>query len=92
MGVYYAGVTDEKGRGMMFAGDKINFSALPFTPHEIENAAHPFELPKRHYTVIRAAEGQMGVAGDDSWGSRTKDEHLLDVSGRKEFTFFFKGI
>ena len=92
MGVYFAAVTDEKGRGMLYAGDKMNFSALPFTPHEIENAAHPYELPKRHYTVVRAAQGQMGVAGDDSWGARPKPDTCLDVSGRKEFRFYFRGI
>lgn len=91
MGVYFASVTDEKSRGLLFVGDKMNFSALPFTPHEIENAEHPFELPKRHYTVIRVAEGQMGVAGDDSWGSLPLPETLLDVSGRKEFRFWFRG-
>lgn len=92
MGVYFASVTDEKGRGLLFAGDRMNFSALPFTPHEMENAAHPYELPERHYTVVRTAEGQMGVGGDDSWGARPKADTLLDVRGRKEFGFFFKGI
>lgn len=92
MGVYFASVTDEKGRGMLYAGDKINFSALPFTPHEIENAEHLYELPERYYTVVRVAEGQMGVAGDDSWGARPLPETLLDVSRKKEFGFWFKGI
>ena len=43
------------------------FSALPYTPHEMENAMHPYELPQIHYTVVRVAKGQMGIAGDDSW-------------------------
>lgn len=90
--VRYARVTDCLGRGMLFAGDKMNFSALPYTPHELENAMHPFELPGIHYTVVRAAAGQMGVGGDDSWGARTHKEYLLDASGRMEFTFYFKGI
>lgn len=90
--VRYAKVTDRLGRGMLFAGDKMNFSALPYTPHELENAMHPFELPGIHYTVVRAAAGQMGVGGDDSWGARTHKEYLLDASGRMEFTFYFKGI
>lgn len=91
-GVRYARVTDEKGRGMIFSGDNMNFSALPFTPHEIENAMHPYELPKRHYTVIRLSGEQMGVGGDDSWGARTHEEYLCDVTGKKEFAFSFKGI
>ena len=91
-GVRYAKVVDKKGRGMMFFGDNLSFSALPYTPHEIENAAHSFELPEVHYTVVRVAQAQMGVAGDDSWGAKVHPEYLLDVSKKKEFTFCFKGI
>lgn len=91
-GVRWAKVTDRKGRGMLFKGDKMEFSALPYTPHEIENAAHPFELPNVHYTVVRASMQQMGVGGDDSWGAKTHPEYLLDVSQKKEFKFSFKGI
>lgn len=90
--VRYAKVTDERGRGLIFAGDCMHFSALPYTPHELENAAHPHELPEVHYTVIRAALAQMGVAGDNSWGARPHPEHLIDVSGKLEFTFWIKGI
>ena len=91
-GVRWAKVTDRKGRGMLFRGDKMEFSALPYTPHEIENAAHPFELPNVHYTVVRASMQQMGVGGDDSWGAKTHPKYLLDVSQKKEFKFSFKGI
>lgn len=90
--VRYAKVTDIQGRGLLFVGDKMSFSALPFTPHELENARHSYELPKVHYTVIRAALAQMGIGGDDSWGSKPHDEYLLDVSRKKKFTFYFKGI
>ena len=90
--VRYAKVTDMKGRGMLFFGDELTFSALPYTPHEIENAAHKFELPEVHYTVVRVAQAQMGVAGDDSWGARVHPEYLLDVSKKKVFTFCFRGI
>jgi beta-galactosidase len=91
-GVRWAEVTDQRGRGLRFEGDAMNFSALPWTPHEIENARHPYELPPVHYTVIRAALGQMGIGGDDSWGARTHPEYLLDVSRKMEFTFRFRGI
>ena len=55
-------MTDRKGRGMLFEMDPENgpmmFSALPYTPHEIENAMHLYELPEVHYTVVRAAKGR----------------------------------
>lgn len=94
--VRWAKITDRKGRGMLFEMDPENgpmmFSALPYTPHEMENAMHPYELPEVHYTVVRVAKGQMGIAGDDSWGARTHEEYLLDASKPMEFSFVFKGI
>lgn len=92
MGVRYAKVTDVRGRGMLFAGDSMNFSALPYTPHEMEDAMHDYELPKVHYTVVRTALAQMGVAGDDSWGARVHPEYRIDTSRKLEFRFVFKGI
>ena len=90
--VRWGKVTDRKGRGILFAGDAMNFSALPYTPHELENAMHPYELPQVHYTVVRVSGQQMGIAGDDSWGALTHPEYLIDVSSKLEFTFTFRGI
>ena len=94
--VRWAKVTDRKGRGMLFEMDPENgpmmFSALPYTPHEMENAMHPYELPEVHYTVVRAAKGQMGIGGDDSWGARTHEEYLLKTDKKMEFSFVFKGL
>jgi beta-galactosidase len=77
---------------MRFFGDELSVNVLPYTPHELENAAHSYELPQVHYTVVRVAQAQMGVAGDDSWGARVHPEHLLDVSEKKVFTFAFCGV
>ena len=92
VGVRWAKVTDRRGRGLMFEGDSMSFSALPWTPHEMENARHPYELPEVHYTVVRAAMQQIGIAGDDSWGARPLPEYLLDISTKMAFTFRFRGI
>jgi beta-galactosidase len=106
-GVRYAKVTDDRGRGLLFCCNAENggfahrddcsdsgmsFSALPFTPHEIENATHHYELPEVHYTVIRAAMAQLGVGGDDSWGAPVHPEYHIDVTKPLEFTFCFRGI
>lgn len=87
-----ASVTDNLGRGMEFIGKELSFSALPYTPHELENAMHSYELPPVYYTVVRVALQQMGVAGDDSWGSRTHEEYLIDVTRPLKLEFDFKGI
>ena len=94
--VRWAKVIDRKGRGMLFEMDENNgpmmFSALTYTPHEMENAMHPYELPEVHYTVVRVAKDQMGIGGDDSWGARTHEEYLLKTDKKMEFSFVFKGL
>ena len=92
VGVRYVRLVDAKGRGMMFEGDELSFSALPYTPHELENAAHVYELPQVHHTIVRVALAQMGVGGDDSWGSLVHPEYHIDVTKPLKFTFRFKGI
>lgn len=87
-----ASVTDNLGRGIEFSGKELSFSALPYTPHELENAMHSYELPPVYYTVVRVALQQMGVAGDDSWGARTHEEYLIDVTRQLKLEFDFKGI
>ena len=90
--VRYAKVRDHKGYGLMFSGEGMSFSALPYTPHELENAKHVYELPQVHYTVIRVSKQQMGIGGDDSWGAKTHPEYLIDISKKLVFEFTFKGI
>jgi beta-galactosidase len=91
-GVRWAKVTDLRGRGLLFAGDRMFFSALPWSPHETEAAGHPYDLPEIHHTWIRCALGQMGIAGDNSWGALTQDEFLLKPQEHMEFEFTFRGI
>jgi beta-galactosidase len=90
--VRYAKVTDKRGHGMMFFGKPFNFSALPYSPHEIENAMHSYELPAVHYTYVKTSLQQMGIAGDDSWGARPHKQFLLPNEGTLKFDFFFRGI
>ena len=90
--VRWASVTDNKGRGIQFSGNDLSINALPYTPHELENAMHVYELPPVYSTVVRVALMQMGVGGDDSWGARTHDEYLLDVTKKLVLSFDFKGI
>ncbi len=91
--VRWAKVVDRKGRGLLFeAPDSMNFSALPYTPDELEAAQHPYELPRVFKTIVRCSLVQMGVAGDDSWGSKTHEEFLLPNDKKLVFNMSFRGI
>ena len=86
-----ATINAREGLGLLFEGDKFEFSTLPWTPNELENAAHPHELPAVHYTVIRASLMQMGLGGDNSWGAEPRPEYLLPAE-EMTFRFRFRGI
>ncbi|MFT4052715.1 MAG: glycoside hydrolase family 2 TIM barrel-domain containing protein [Microbacterium sp.] len=91
-GVRWAEVTDARGAGLRFEGDPtMEFSALHFTPTEIEDARHPNELPPVHRTIVRPALMRRGVGGDDSWGARPLERYRLPA-GRLEFRFAFRGV
>ncbi|MEA5054988.1 MAG: hypothetical protein VB093_16300, partial [Propionicimonas sp.] len=72
--------------------DPMEFSALPWTPFEVENALHPVDLPPIQRTVLRPALMRRGVGGDQSWGARTHPEYLLPAGEELVFRFGFRGI
>ena len=90
-GVRYACICDDNGHGLKLSAGSMSLCVLPYTPHELENAAHAYELPDIHYTVVRPALGRMGIGGDDSWGAMTHKEFLLDSSSKLSFKFSFRG-
>ena len=64
-------VSDSTGNGLKIsAKSTVEFSALPYTSHELENASHHYDLPNIHNTVLTINKVQMGVGGDDSFGRR----------------------
>lgn len=92
-GVRWAEITDRRGAGIRVdSASGMEFSALPWTPFEIENAEHHTELPPIHRTVLRPALMRRGVGGDDSWGARTLPEYRLPRTGELVFRFGFQGI
>ncbi len=91
-GTSFVCVTNTQGVGLVFEAKDMEFSVLPYTPFELENANHYFELPPYYQNVVKISLGQMGVAGDNSWGAKTLDEYLLPNDGKIEFTFTFEGV
>lgn len=87
-GVRWAKVMRKDGTGLLFETRKpMDFSALPYTPHELENARHSFELPRAGKTVVRTALRQMGVGGDNTWGAFTHDPYLIHCQPGERMEF-----
>ena len=86
--VFWATLTDAAGKGIRVWGDpKLNFSVLPYTAEELESRKHPWELNRCGNRVLRLDFGQMGLAGEDSWGARPWPEHQLPAGRVYEYGF-----
>ena len=94
-GVRWLKVVSAQGIGMIFApkpGMVMECSVLPYTPEELENALHHYELPPVHYTSVRVSQKHTGVGGDDSWGSPVHPEFRISSSVNRTFRFDVFGI
>ena len=65
----------------------FSFSALPYTPQQLEQAAHREELSAPVRTVVTVCGVMRGVGGIDSWGSDV--EAAYRISGEFDQTFSF---
>src|SRR5699024_8308294 len=65
----------------------FNFSCLPYTAEELENATHIEELPLVRRTVLVIAGAVRGVGGIDSWGSDVECAYHINPDLDHEFSF-----
>ena len=87
-------VLDKNGAGLRFtaAEEPVEFSVLPYSAYELEEAGKREELPVSRHTWIRIAAAQMGVGGDDSWGAPVHDEYLLSPETPRKLAFWITEI
>jgi beta-galactosidase len=79
-------VSNHNGVGMMVVGNNlINFSALHFTPLDLEKANHPYELTRRKETILTVDMQHCGLGGG-SCGPGPLDKYLLKT---EKATFSF---
>ncbi len=60
------------------AGEPFSFSAIPYTPRQLEQAAHREELPRPVRTVVTLCGAMRGVGGIDSWGTDVEAAYHVD--------------
>jgi len=63
------------------------FSAIPYTPGQLEQAQHTWELPEPVRTVITLCGRMRGVGGIDTWGNDV--EPAYHVSAEEDINFSF---
>lgn len=90
-GVRWFTVCGQNGLGIKVESEEpFEFSALPYTCHELEHARHHFELPRPYATALRILKRQMGVGGDNTWGAKPHSSYLVSSEGEKTFHFWIR--
>ncbi len=64
------------------------FSAIPYTPWQLEQASHREELPVPVHTVVTVCGAMRGVGGIDSW--RSDVEPAYRVASEEDIAFSFR--
>lgn len=67
--------------------EPLAFSALPYTPWQLEQAAHREELPDPVRTVATVCGAMRGVGGIDSWGSDVEEAYHVSGEADQKFSF-----
>lgn len=55
----------------------FEFNAWPYTQDQLERAKHQFDLKAVDAITVCIDAAMMGVGGDDSWGAKPHDAHML---------------
>lgn len=79
-------VTNRSGYGLMIvAPERMSFSALHYTPMDLEKANHPYELERRKETILTIDMAHCGLGGG-SCGPGPMKRYLLDA-GKASFSY-----
>lgn len=82
--------TDKNALVFYAEDDPFSFSAIPFTPQQLEQAAHREELPESVRTVVTICGKMRGVGGIDSWGSNVEQPYRVSAENDIDFSVCFE--
>jgi beta-galactosidase len=83
----WAAVTNLRGMGLLFLGEEnFSFHTAHYTPMDLTNAGHPYELIKRKETIVHIDGGMSGV-GSNSCGPELLPQYRLSET---ELSFAFR--
>lgn len=69
----------------------FHFSAIPYTPHQLEAAFHPEELAAPTRTVVTVCGAMRGVGGIDTWGNDVEAPYHVHADQDICFCFRIRG-
>ena len=82
----FAALLNERGIGLMAAGEQFSFSAHHYTPEALTAAQHTVEL-KREQDITLCLDGAMGPLGTCSCGPEPMEDEKLYLKEPRSFRF-----
>jgi len=64
-----------------------SFSAIPYSPAQLQDALHAWELPESVRTTVTVCGKMRGVGGIDTWGSDVEPAYHVSAEEDIEFSF-----
>lgn len=84
--VRWMSLTDDAGNGLLVQGAPFfHMDALHFSPHDLADAMHYYELVPREEVYLHLDGWHMGLGGDTGWTLNVHDEYLLKP-GRYQYS------
>lgn len=77
------------------AADKdslFELTVYPCLPQDIEQAAHPHQLPKRNFNVVNVSAKNLGAGGITSWGELPEDFAVVKSGKTYKMRFSLSGV
>ena len=84
----FMALLNNRGIGLMAAGDRFAFSAHHYTPEMLTQAQHTIELKKAD-AITLCLDGAMGPLGTNSCGPEPLEEDKLYLKEEKKYHFSF---
>ncbi|QCJ45546.1 DUF4981 domain-containing protein (plasmid) [Bacillus sp. S3] len=86
--VRYFEIENDHGLKLQVTGDSlVEINAGAYSPTELQETGHTYQLPERTKTYLRVNHKQMGVGGDDSWAAKTHPEFTLFSDQTYRYSF-----
>ena len=91
--IRWMALTNNQGQGLLVSSlTPFSGSALEYTPWELADTIHPYQLEKEDNIVLRVDALQMGVGGAHSWGSWPIEEYLIRAGKSYSYSYFLSPI
>jgi beta-galactosidase len=85
--------SNQKGLKISAVSSNLSMSAWPYSPEDINDAKHIYELTPKDHITVNVDYRQMGVGGDDTWSFKAlPHEEYRIPSGNYSYSFVIQPV